>query len=225
MSGQDVSGIGFRRGTRNFRGDQLARLCQTLEGAAGILPRKGDKRGEVRAWKLACAMNHTKVKNLAEHLAARVHEILRPAEGWPDVAQQLELIAEQSLGEAISADVVVSVVCTGWDHDVPQQMLNAYGAEVVKRFYTALVAWGEAADAATLEACQARDNALRNAAAMLEAPCSVPDLVLVKWATIPGALHGGYLRDLAWMFEDVAPEMAGLLAEDAVAAEAEAQGG
>jgi hypothetical protein len=225
MSGQDASGIEVTRGTRTFRGDQLARLCQTLEGAAGILPRKGDKRGEVRAWKLACATNHTKIHNMVAHLEARVHEILQPAEGWLAVATHLEALAEQSLGEAIPADAAVSLVCASGDDAIPQHVLNAYGAEAARRFYTALEAWVEAAGAATLEACQVRDNALRNAATMVEATCTVPGLVLVKWATIPGALHGGYLRDLAWMFEDVAPEMAGLLAEDAVAAAAESQGG
>lgn len=208
-----------------FRGDELRRVGVTLEGAAGILARRGDRRKDVQAWKLACALNFQRVKQAAEAMGAEAHAILAAAEtpDWQAVAAELQGLSEKILGEAVPPDAVLGAAFEA--EDARAHIIGAYGdakaAELFSaaRDYLANLAVPRDMVNERAETCFARWKALEQAAAVVERAVMLTGLRAVQWEAAPLALHGGYLRDLAWMFVDVPEGVAGLVAA-AVAEEA-----
>lgn len=186
-------------------GTELQKVCRTLEGAAGVLCRRGDRAADVKAWKLACAINFQLVKMAIEQVANTVAGILHAAdtEEWRGVAVELQAISEKILSETLPADVVLSLA---FDHaDAQAHVRGAYGEELEKALSVAVKVYIASASPgpSVPEICFARRDALLNAARTAEMPVSVRDLQCVCWKKTPNSLHGGYLRDLAWMFRDV----------------------
>lgn len=186
-------------------GTELQKVCKTLEGAAGVLCRRGDRAVDVKAWKLACAINFERVKVSIEKVANTVAGILNASdtEDWRKVAIELQGISEKILGETIPADVVLSLA---FDHaDAQNHVRGAYGEDLEKALTVAVKVYIASASPgpAVPEICFARRDALLNAARTAEMPVTVGQLQCVCWKKTPNSLHGGYLRDLAWMYKQV----------------------
>jgi hypothetical protein len=201
-----------------FRGDDLQNVCRVLEGAAGIMARRGDSGKDLKAWKLACALNFQRLKKVVEHLGAQARTILTAAEtpAWHAVALELQAMSEKVLGEPIPADAVLALAVD--EDDARQHVVGAYG-EAKATELTAAVKDFISSHARsvndTANACLDRHTALQKAAAVVEQTVQVVQLQRVCWQHVPRALHGGYLRDLAWMFAQV-PENAKQMVDTAI---------
>ena len=189
-----------------FTGDTIRRLLAVLEGAGGVLARRGDSASDLRAFKLACGLNFLRMRDVAERLGAEARALVAAAdtEAWRPVALQLQQAGEKVLGEAIPPDVVLAVAFE--KQDAYGYVEGAYGRGKADELGRAA---GEIVKAQP-DVCMDRANAMRAAAAVVERPEPVR-VQRVRWGALPNALHGGYLRDLAWMFTDVAENAAGMV--------------
>jgi hypothetical protein len=201
-----------------FTGDTIRRLLAVLEGSAGVMARRGDNAGDLRAFKLACGLNFARLRAVAERLGAEARALVAAADtdAWRPVALELQRAGEKVLGEAIPPDVVLAMAFD--QADAYAHVHGAYGPEKAGE----LVRVAREIVKSRPDACLDRANAMKAAAAVVERSETVM-VHCIRWDRLPRALHGGYLRDLAWMFVDVPAEVRELT--DAATAQATAANG
>jgi len=192
-----------------FRGDSLHRMCQVLEGAAAVLPRHGDRAADVRAFKLACAINYSAVYRAVQDVQKQIRAIMAdPADWHKGVAAWLQEKSVEILEEPIPPDIVLMAYFE--DEDALNAIVVPYGKEaadklmsvVKQRFCTPI-------DQPFCDTCLDRKNAMKRAGECASRVVPI-DVQMILWDKVPGALSGGYLRDLSWMFVELPPEIESL---------------
>ena len=190
-----------------FPGHTLQHLAKVLVVASGVLQKRGERARDIRAWKLACGINYDRVSRLSDILASGIRELLRAGDTptWRAVGTLLEKAAADVLDAPIPADVVLMLA---FDADDAQASLRAgYGEDAVEK----LRIKAKAIVAANTEAAVNRRALLREVTRLAGRDITV-ELQRVAWDAAPIGLHGGYLRDLAWMFAEVPPALQPLIA-------------
>lgn len=196
-----------------FAGSNLPRVESVLTTAAGVVPRRGDVRADIRAWKFVCGWNARQMMLAAGLLRKRVDKILR--DGCPTWQEDQEKIAAALLEVCPDASVPDGLpladlaACDEWS-----EIAVAAGRDVAEKMEERF-AMLQREDMGLAQACVERRAALEDAAAEMNKPVDVT-VALVSWSKAPGALSGGYLRELAWMFDALPADLAQLAVQEGV---------
>ncbi len=189
-----------------FVGADLPRVESVLTTAAGVVPRRGDVRADIKAWKFVCGWNAGQVMRAAKALRERVEDILHYESGahWKAYKARIEAaLADCGMELPAGVPLVDLAVCGEWG-EVAAMLDRETSTKMAARFDQLLqeVALSE-------NACATRRQAIEHASEAMQKPVDVT-VAQVAWDKVPGALSGGYMRELIWMFAGVPPDVAQL---------------
>ena len=191
-------------GTRlvEFAGDGLARMADVLEAAAGVVPRPGDTPADIRTFKFVCGCNYRQIAEAAAELRRRVEDAMGNQGCWSTAAARIEEIFRQACPDADPGTALADLYAAGETGAVDAL---AGGPSMGAAFRQAAAA-ERAAHPMLDMAIRARQEAMARARRVMQEPVAVR-VALVRWERAPCGLSGGYLRELAWMFDNL-PEAA-----------------
>lgn len=178
-------------------GDEIERVMRALDAAGSVVPRFGDNAADVKAWKLACGINYAAFDRAANELAMRVRDVMRETDndpGWKEAAENLANAGRKALGEDVPVDALLALLFE--DEESTRTLVGAYGQKAIDELKGCITFQG----VSCVE--HARWTSIQVAGSMLVQPVQV-QVLMVSWNRVPGALSGGYMRELAWMFTHV----------------------
>lgn len=185
-------------GTRlvEFAGDGLARMADVLETAAGVVPRHGDTPADIRTFKLLCGCNYRQIAEAAAELRRRVEDAMGNQGYWSTAAARIEEVFTESCPDADPAETLADLYAAGESGAVDALC----GGPSMGAAFRQAAAAERAAHPMLDMAIRARQEAMARARRVMQEPVAVR-VALVRWDRAPCGLSGGYLRELAWMFE------------------------
>lgn len=191
-------------GTRlvEFAGDGLARMADVLETAAGVMPRHGDTPGDIRTFKLVCGCNYQRIAEAAAELRRRVEDAMGAQGYWDTAAARIEEIFRQACPDADPGATLADLYAAGETGEVD----TLSGGPSMGAAFRQAAAEERAAHPMLDMVIRARQEAMARARRVMQEPVAVR-VALVRWERAPCGLSGGYLRELAWMFDNL-PEAA-----------------
>ena len=202
-----------------YQGYALQGLAKVLEAGAGVGQKRGERAADIRAWKLACGINFDRVAAAADGLSATIRNNLHNAEtpAWQVLGGLLEKAAADVLDAPIPADVVLMLAFHAGD--ARASLSEGYGKEKAGALREA----AKKIVGENTEAAFDRRKALHAATELAGVEVMI-ELQRVAWDRAPIGLHGGYLRELAWMFAEIPPQIRPLVDAAAFRARPAAEG-
>lgn len=179
-----------------FAGDGLARMADVLEAAAGVVPRRGDTPADIRTFKLVCGWNYRQIAEAAAGLRRRVEDAMGDQCYWVTAAARLAEVFAQACPDADPAETLADLYAAGETGAVDALS----GGPSMGAAFRQAAAAERAAHPMLDMAIRARQEAMARARRVMQEPVAVR-VALVRWNRAPCGLSGGYLRELAWMFE------------------------
>ncbi len=196
-----------------FKFGDISRMIDILDTAAGVRPARQDAHGTLQLWKMACGLNSDRLTNYLQSKGEEATNVLLAEVDQADWAEVRRKVvhayrdcyeAWQGNREADNAppevmpDWVPDIMVAGTMEDLLDECGDAVFAESLFGLYEA--SRSQIDD----KTAKARKTALDKVADILEPErLHVVSLVGVKWDRAPTRLHGGYLRELLWMFDPV----------------------
>lgn len=185
-----------------FAGSDLARLADVLETAGGVVPRHGDRPGDIRLFKLVCGCNYRRIAEAAAELRRRVEDAMGNQGYWSTAAARIEEIFRQACPDADPGAALADLYAAGETGAVDALA----GGDSMGAAFRRAAAAERAAHPMLDMAIRARQEAMSRARRAMQEPVTAR-VALVRWERAPCGLSGGYLRELAWMFDNL-PEAA-----------------